>query len=181
MGIDEPSNIELNDVTTAVENPIETEEEKSAGAEPAENVELTGEQLKNATFWRKLIIKIGYGMGEGGLYTVSSVLGFFQQTFLLEVAQISATYAGIILLAGECFDAITDPFIGKMSDQTKTPLGRRRPWILFGAIPCCFLFWLCFLVPSFLPSEFYLVLYYLLTLIMLKFFYACVVSSIAYF
>ena len=139
---------------------------------------ITGEQLKDEKLAKQLFIKIGYGMGEGGLYAISAILGFFQQTFLLEVAQISAGYAGIILLLGECFDAIADPVIGKLSDQTKTRWGRRRPWLFLGSFPLCFFFWLSFLVPDFFHSEAYLIIYYLIALLFLKFFYGAVVSSI---
>jgi Na+/melibiose symporter-like transporter len=42
-----------------------------------------------------------------------------------------ATYANVIV-AVSIFDIVTDPLIGYLSDKTRTPFGRRRPWIVAG-------------------------------------------------
>lgn len=41
---------------------------------------------------------------------------------------------GLIFLAARLWDAVIDPSIGLLSDRTRTPLGRRRPWILAGGL-----------------------------------------------
>lgn len=41
---------------------------------------------------------------------------------------------GAALFAARLLDVLTDPLIGELSDRTRTPLGRRRPWLL-GACP----------------------------------------------
>ena len=40
---------------------------------------------------------------------------------------------GVCLLIPRLWDAITDPLMGKLSDNTDSKLGRRRPYILLGA------------------------------------------------
>lgn len=42
---------------------------------------------------------------------------------------------GAIILLSRMWDAVTDPAIGFLSDRTRTSLGRRRPWMLAGAVP----------------------------------------------
>ncbi len=39
---------------------------------------------------------------------------------------------GTILMLARLTDVITDPMIGELSDRVRTPIGRRRPWLLFG-------------------------------------------------
>lgn len=52
--------------------------------------------------------------------------------FYAKHAGISLAIIGTILTVGRLFDAITDPLVGFLSDITKSPLGRRKPWILIG-------------------------------------------------
>lgn len=39
----------------------------------------------------------------------------------------------VVIFAARLSDAFTDPLIGVLSDRTKTPWGRRKPWIVAGA------------------------------------------------
>jgi len=39
---------------------------------------------------------------------------------------------GMVLMFTHLFDAVTDPVIGYLSDNTKTRIGRRKPWMLAG-------------------------------------------------
>jgi Na+/melibiose symporter-like transporter len=59
----------------------------------------------------------------------------FLMTFLLEVAQLDAYHAGVVMAVKQVYDALTDPLIGRWSDMTITRWGRRRPFVFFGAIP----------------------------------------------
>eukprot|EP01120_Amphizonella_sp_Union-15-10_P000303 TRINITY_DN10322_c0_g1_i1.p1 TRINITY_DN10322_c0_g1~~TRINITY_DN10322_c0_g1_i1.p1 ORF type:complete len:480 (-),score=59.33 TRINITY_DN10322_c0_g1_i1:80-1519(-) len=89
--------------------------------------------------------KVLYGFGEVGVYVGAVITGFFLQTFLFEVAKIQTFLSGNILLIGNVWDGISAPWIGKLTDETRTRWGRRRPWLLFGAIPfalCYFLMWI---------------------------------------
>lgn len=57
-------------------------------------------------------------------------------TFLPAVygASIGLAATGLALLIARAFDVITDPLIGAFSDRTTTRWGRRKPWILLGAL-----------------------------------------------
>ena len=82
-------------------------------------------------FYRKVL----FGVGDSTfslLYTVTTLYFLY---FLTDVAGLKPALAGTILLAGKFWDAVTDPTVGFLSDRTKTRWGRRRPYILFGAVP----------------------------------------------
>jgi Na+/melibiose symporter-like transporter len=60
-----------------------------------------------------------------------------------------------VMLATRFVDIFTDPLIGWLSDRTKTPIGRRRPWVLLGAPILIAGGWLMFNPPD-RPDALYL-------------------------
>jgi len=92
-------------------------------------------------------VKLAYGAGDFGPAIVGALKAFFLLFFLTDVARLSPVAAGSILLIGKIWDAVNDPLIGWLSDRTKSGWGRRRPWILYGAIPFGLLFFLLWLTP----------------------------------
>lgn len=91
--------------------------------------------------------KLAYGAGDLGPAITANILIFFLFIFLTEVAGLPAGLAGSILLIGNIWDAVNDPMVGILTDRTRTRWGRRRPWILFGAIPFGLTFIAQWLVP----------------------------------
>lgn len=82
--------------------------------------------------------KLGYGLGDlygGGATTLISM---FYLYFLVDVGGISPALAGTAFLVSKLYDAVTDPVMGLISDNTRTRFGRRRPYLLAG-IPLVFL------------------------------------------
>ncbi|MGD8832763.1 MAG: MFS transporter [Pseudomonadales bacterium] len=45
---------------------------------------------------------------------------------------ISLAAVGTILMLARLTDVVTDPIMGELSDRWRTPIGRRRPWLLIG-------------------------------------------------
>lgn len=93
------------------------------------------------------LVKLAYGAGDLGPAIVAAVNGFFLNAFLLDVAGLRPAAVGTIFLIAKIWDAVNDPLIGTISDRTRTRWGRRRPWLLFAAIPFGLAFYLHWVVP----------------------------------
>jgi GPH family glycoside/pentoside/hexuronide:cation symporter len=91
--------------------------------------------------------KLAFGAGDLGPAIVTAINGFFLNAFLLDVAGLRPAMAGIIFLVVKIWDAVNDPVMGMLSDRTKTRWGRRRPWLLFAAVPFGLAFFLHWIVP----------------------------------
>jgi GPH family glycoside/pentoside/hexuronide:cation symporter len=92
--------------------------------------------------------KIGFGAGEFSSSIFFTLTSFWLLNFLTDEVRLSAALAGSALLVGKIWDAVIDPFIGYFSDHTRTRWGRRRPYILFFAIPFGIAFVLMFRNPG---------------------------------
>jgi GPH family glycoside/pentoside/hexuronide:cation symporter len=103
----------------------------------------------NPTTSEKLtrITKLAYGAGDLGPAIVAAINGFFLNAFLLDVAGLRPVSAGTIFLLIKIWDAVNDPIVGALTDRTHSRWGRRRPWLLFGAIPFGLAFFLQWIVP----------------------------------
>lgn len=59
----------------------------------------------------------------------------FYLYFLTDIVGIRPSLAGLVVLLGNIWDAITDPFVGWLSDRSDNKFGRRRIWILGSTLP----------------------------------------------
>jgi GPH family glycoside/pentoside/hexuronide:cation symporter len=61
---------------------------------------------------------------------------------------LSAFWLGAILIIPRLWDALSDPIIGHISDNTRTRWGRRRPYLLFGGIAVAVSFVVIWWIPK---------------------------------
>lgn len=80
-----------------------------------------------------LRVKIGFGVCDLGGNLFFTVMGFYLLYFLTDTVGLPAHLSGIALMIGKIWDAVTDPVVGDLSDRTRSPWGRRKPWITMGA------------------------------------------------
>lgn len=84
---------------------------------------------------KELFSKIAYACGDiygGGAFII---VGLLLLVYLTNVEGFSGTLAGAIVFIGKAWDAITDPFMGQLSDRTRSRFGRRRIFFLLGSLP----------------------------------------------
>ena len=78
----------------------------------------------------------------GGGQALIGVLYFF---FLTNIIGLKPALAGIVTLISEIWDAISDPLMGVIGDNTRSKMGRRRPYLLVGGCLLAVAFSLIFL------------------------------------
>ncbi|NOT05836.1 MAG: hypothetical protein HOP27_14675 [Anaerolineales bacterium] len=96
-------------------------------------------------FWTKLI----YGTGDWSIASYGTLRQVFYAIFLTDVVGLEPRLASVAALVGIIWDAINDPIVGVLSDRMKSRWGRRRPFLLFFAIPFGLGFMLLWYAPPF--------------------------------
>ena len=77
--------------------------------------------------------KIAFGFGMLANQMFPAILGIFM-VVLVEDLEFSGWMWSLVFLFPRIFDAITDPIMGFISDNTKSKWGRRRQYVLIGGI-----------------------------------------------
>ena len=110
--------------------------------------------------------KLCYGAGGlmdgGGVALMSCVMLKYMTTMGIAMA-----VASTIMMIAKIWDAVTDPFMGFISDNTRGKLGRRKPYMFFGGIALILAMFMLFMpvrdwgmsVSGFIP---YIIIMYLL-------------------
>ena len=80
-------------------------------------------------------MKILYGSGDWGISSIGMMRSIFYAIYLTDVVGLEPRLASFGALAGIVWDGINDPIIGILSDRLQTRWGRRRPFLLWFAIP----------------------------------------------
>ncbi len=82
-----------------------------------------------------LIDKVAYGFGDLGNGLAMQVVGSYLVFFMTSILHIPGTIAGLAIGISIFWDAITDPIMGYISDNTRSKkFGRRHGYLLIGAI-----------------------------------------------
>jgi len=108
--------------------------------------------------------KFSYGIGDTAINIAYGAIGFYMLWFIVNVGGISPAKGGLIFMLARAWDAITDYLMGRISDNTRSKWGRRRPYIFFGAIPMGICFAALWYVPA--ASEAVKFIYYLMVFIL---------------
>ena len=86
---------------------------------------------KRLPIWVKLL----YGSGDWGISSIGMMRSIFYAIYLTDVVGLEPRLASFGALVGIVWDAVNDPLIGLISDRLHTKWGRRRPFLLWFAIP----------------------------------------------
>ena len=92
--------------------------------------------------------KFAFGIGQYAEGLKNTAFSLFILFYYNQVLGLSGTLAGIALFVALLFDAVTDPLAGSLSDNWKSKLGRRHPFMYASAVPLALAF-----VGLFAPPE----------------------------
>ena len=92
--------------------------------------------------------KLGFGVADLGGNLFFTAMGFWSMNYLTDTVGLPAALAGLAVMVAKIWDAVTDPVMGYISDRTISRLGRRRPYLLYGAIPLALTAWFFFSAPT---------------------------------
>ena len=81
------------------------------------------------TTWRE---KIGYGIGAVGLDLSYGMFYSFLSYYLSSVLGLKEAFLLILTPLARIWDGINDPMMGTIVDNTRTRMGKYRPWIIIG-------------------------------------------------
>jgi glycoside/pentoside/hexuronide:cation symporter, GPH family len=99
-----------------------------------------------------LMKKIAYAAPAYALAVIGIPVYVYIPKFYTDVVGINVILLGYILFSVRIFDAITDPVIGYLSDGTHSKYGRRRPYIVGGALFVAVAMYLLFNPPQASPQ-----------------------------
>jgi glycoside/pentoside/hexuronide:cation symporter, GPH family len=91
---------------------------------------------------------IAYATGEGAYSLTVNGISAFALLFYVQVLGLSGSLAGLALSVTMLWDAVTDPVMGHITDNTRSRFGRRHPYILGGGVFLAVAFFFLWTVPG---------------------------------
>ena len=96
-------------------------------------------------------VRIGYALGGITTGTYGTVPGLILMPFLTDHLGVAAALAGLIVFAPKAWDFVLNPIAGRISDRSKHPGDRRRPFVIRAGALLAAVFVVLFLGPTHPP------------------------------
>jgi len=102
------------------------------------------ENTTKLTVWQLICYgALSMPVAMGGLVLVTFIPTYYAVDLGLGLGLV-----GMIFVFGRLLDVITDPLIGYFSDETRSKIGPRRPWMIVGMPLFCCAAWMLFAPPE---------------------------------
>lgn len=103
------------------------------------------------TIPRRAHLAYGAGGVANGVYL--NGISFFLLIYYNQVIGLSPELTGLALAVALLADALSDPLTGFLSDNTRSRLGRRHPYLYLSILPAAVLFWLIWSPPDTFETD----------------------------
>ena len=97
--------------------------------------------------------KVAYGFGSVAFGVKSNGFDYFFLIFYSQVMGVSAYLVSLALMIALIVDALSDPLIGYLSDNTRSRWGRRHPFMYAAAIPVSVAYYFVWNPPAGLEGD----------------------------
>jgi GPH family glycoside/pentoside/hexuronide:cation symporter len=103
----------------------------------------------------------GYSFGECANSLVMNGVNAFAMLYYTEALGLSPALAGIAMSIAVFWDALSDPIMGHISDNTRSRFGRRHPYMVVGGLLMALSFYFIWAVPGAVQESAKAVFWYL--------------------
>lgn len=91
---------------------------------------------------------VKYSTGECAFSLINNSILAFAAIYYTDALGLDPVLAGIAMFVSIFWDAVTDPVMGHISDNTKSRFGKRHPYILLGGIAMAVTFYFLWQIPG---------------------------------
>ena len=78
--------------------------------------------------------KLSFGIGALGKDLCYAIISYFLMIYFTDTVGLTPLFVGNLFLIARVWDAINDPMMGFIVDNTRTKWGKFRPWIFIGTV-----------------------------------------------
>ena len=111
---------------------------------------------------------VSYSVGECANSLLMNSLFGFAMLYYTDALGLKHSLAGIAMAVAVFWDAVTDPVMGHITDNTRSRFGRRHPHILLGGVAVTVTFIFLWYVPNVFRSSSETLFWYLVVINLLQ-------------
>ena len=115
-------------------------------------------------------VRVLYGFGSVAYGVKDQGFSYFLLIYYSQVLGLPGTLVGAALFIALMFDAVSDPLVGYWSDNTRSKLGRRHPFMYTAVIPLVVAYYFLWQPPVELLDETGLFIYLIILSVLVRFF-----------